>query len=133
MYFTDSTPAIIYAYDFDLETGSIANRRVFVDRSGQAGVPDGLAVDAEGFVWSAVWGGRCIERYDPAGRLERRIEVPVLCPTSLAFGGARLDELYFTSALYEIPREERHKFPLDGGLFVIKGLAQGLPEPKFAG
>ncbi len=133
MYLTDSTPAVIYAYDFDLESGSIANRRTFVDRSGQTGVPDGLAVDAQGFVWSAVWGGRCIERYDPAGRLERRIELPVLCPTSLAFGGENLDELYITSALYDIPREERHRYPLDGGLFVIKGLAKGLPEALFAG
>jgi len=133
MYYTDSTPQLIYAYDFDLATGSIANRRVFVDRSGQRGVPDGLTVDADGFVWSAVWGDRCIERYDPAGRLERRIDVPVLCPTSVAFGGENLDELYFTSALIEIPKEERYKYPLDGNLFCIKGLAKGIAEPKFEG
>jgi sugar lactone lactonase YvrE len=133
MYFTDSTPAIIYAYDFDLATGSIANRRVFAERSGQRGVPDGLTVDADGCVWSAVWGDRCIERYDPTGRLERRIELPVQCPTSLAFGGENLDELYITSALYEIPREERPKYPLDGGLLCIKGLARGIAEPEFAG
>ena len=133
MYFTDSTPGIIYAYDYDLATGNITNRRVFVERSVQSGVPDGLTVDADGFVWSAVWGDRCVERYDPAGKLERRIDLPVLCPTSVAFGGQNLDELYITSALYEIPREERHKYPLDGNLFCIKGLAKGLPEPMFAG
>jgi sugar lactone lactonase YvrE len=132
MYFTDSTPGIIYAYDFDLATGSIANRRVFVER-GQPGVPDGLTVDADGYVWSAVWGGYCIERYDPAGRLERRIDLPVQCPTSIAFGGQELNELYITSALYEIPSEERHRFPQDGNLFRIKGLAKGIPEPMFTG
>jgi sugar lactone lactonase YvrE len=133
MYFTDSTPGIIYAYDYDLATGSIANRRAFVERSVQSGVPDGLTVDVDGFVWSAVWGDHCIERYDPAGKLERRIDLPVQYPTSMAFGGQELDELYITSALYEIPREERYRFPLDGNLFCIKGLAKGIPEPMFAG
>lgn len=133
MYFTDSTPGVIYAYDYDLATGSISNRRAFVNRSGQPGVPDGLTVDADGFVWSAIWGGYCIEQYDPAGKLERKIELPVGYPTSMAFGGENLDELYITSALYEIPKEERNRFPLDGGLFCIKGLAKGIVETKFAG
>jgi sugar lactone lactonase YvrE len=133
MYFTDSSPGIIYAYDFDLATGSIANRRKFVERKGLEGVPDGLTVDAQGFVWSAVWGGHCLERYDPSGKLERRIDLPVGWPTNMAFGGKNLDELYITSALYEIPVEERHRYPLDGSLFCIKGLARGLPEPSFLG
>jgi sugar lactone lactonase YvrE len=133
MYFTDSTPGIIYAYDYDLATGSITNRRKFVDRSGQNGVPDGLTVDADGFIWSAVWGGSCIERYDPEGKLERRIHLPVQCPTSMAFGGQDLDELYITSALYEIPKEERPHYPADGNLYRIKGIAKGIAEPKFAG
>jgi sugar lactone lactonase YvrE len=133
MYLTDSTPGIIYAYDFNLATGSIANRRKFVDRSGLPGVPDGLTVDAEGFVWSAIWDGHCIERYDPEGKLERKIDFPVGWPTSLAFGGENLDELYITSALYEIPKGERQRFPMDGGLFCIKGLATGIKEPMFMG
>jgi len=133
MYFTDSTPGIIYEYEYDLATGSIANRKIFVNRSGQSGVPDGLTVDAEGFIWSAVWDGGCIERYDPDGKLERRIDLPVQYPTSMAFGGQDLDELYITSALYEFPKEERHRYPLDGNLFRIKGIAKGISEPKFAG
>jgi len=133
MYLTDSTPGMIYAYDYDLATGSITNRREFVNRSGQPGVPDGLTVDAEGFIWSAVWDGGCIERYDPDGKLERRINLPVQYPTSMAFGGQDLDELYITSALYEFPKEERHRYPLDGGLFCIKGLAKGIEVSMFAG
>lgn len=133
MYFTDSTPGIIYAYDFDLASGDIANRRVFVDRAGRPGVPDGLTVDAEGFVWSAVWDGWCIERYDPRGRLVQSVQLPVQFPTSVAFGGRDLDELYITSALLEIPHAERPTAPQAGGLLRVKGLARGIAEPKFAG
>ena len=132
MYYVDSMPRLIYAYDFDLTQGTLANRRVFVDRSSQRSVPDGLTVDAEGFVWVALWDGACIERYDPAGRLERTLEMPVQFPTSMAFGGPELEDLYVTSALCEIPADERHLAPLAGGLFRVRGAGRGLPEPKFA-
>ncbi len=133
MYLVDSTPSVIYAYDFDLASGGLANRRRFVDRAGRPGVPDGLIVDAEGFIWTAIWGGSCLERYDPAGRLERTVAVPPLYPTSLAFGGADLDVLYVTSARTEIPAAERARFPEAGGLFRLHGAGRGLPEPFFAG
>ncbi len=133
MYYVDSVPGLIYAYDFDLARGDIANRRVFVDRTGQRGVPDGLIVDAEGFIWVAVWDGSCLERYDPAGRLERTIPVPVQYPTSLAFGGPSLEDLYVTSACCEIPPAERAAAPLAGSLFRIRDAGRGLPEPRFAG
>lgn len=133
MYYVDSTPQQIYAYDFDLESGEIANRRVFVDRSAEQGVPDGLTVDADGGVWIAVWEGACVEQYDPQGKLVRRVSVPALYPTSVAFGGAGLDELYVTSALVMFPSEERGAHPQDGGLFRLHGMGKGLPEPFFAG
>jgi L-arabinonolactonase len=133
MYYVDSSPALIYAYDFDLESGTIANRRVFVDHSSGPGVPDGLTVDAQGFIWTAFWGGWCLNRYDPQGKLERTIQLPVECPTSVAFGGPDLEDLYITSACMEIPLAERANRPQDGNLFCIRGLAKGLPEPLFAG
>ncbi|MEN4013886.1 MAG: SMP-30/gluconolactonase/LRE family protein [Chloroflexota bacterium] len=133
MYFVDSTPGVLYAYDFDLTGGEIANRRVLVNRSQRPGVPDGLTVDAAGFIWIAVWGGGCLERYDPRGRLERVIPLPVRYPTSVTFGGADLDELYITSARYEIPRAQRAKHPLAGNLFRIRGIGKGIAEPMFAG
>jgi sugar lactone lactonase YvrE len=133
MYYVDSIPGLIYAYDFDLPGGSISNRRVFVDRSAKPGVPDGLTVDAEGYLWVAVWEGSCIEVYDPQGRLVRTVPMPVVFPTSLAFGGADLTDLYITSAKVEIPAEEREKSPLAGNLFVIRNAGKGLPEPMFAG
>lgn len=133
MYYVDSSPALIYAYDFDLESGSIANRRVFVDHSSGPGVPDGLTVDAQGFIWAAFWGGWCLNRYDPQGKLERTVQLPVECPTSVAFGGPDLEDLYITSACMEIPLTERANRPQDGNLFRVRGLAKGLPEPLFAG
>jgi L-arabinonolactonase len=133
MYFTDSTPAVIYAYDFDLESGSIANRRIFVDSSDRPGVPDGLTVDAEGFVWSARWDGYCVDRYDQDGKLERSIRVPAQCPTSVMFGGPDLDVLYVTSALLEIPPEERARREMDGDLLAIYTGFRGIAEPRFKG
>ena len=133
MYFTDSTPAIIYAFDYDIESGEIDNRRVFVDSSDRRGLPDGLTVDSEGFVWSARWDGACVERYDPDGRLERTLTLPATFPTSVAFGGDHLDVLYITSARTEIPAEKRLLHPLDGDLFRVQLDIRGLPEPEFAG
>ena len=133
MYYTDSTPGIIYAYDFDVETGEIANRRVWVDRSGRPGVPDGLTVDSEGFVWSACWDGWCVERYDPQGNLERTIHLPVPRPTSVMFGGPNLDVLYITSARTELSEAALNQSPLSGDLFCLQPGVRGLPEPRFAG
>ena len=133
MYYVDSTPGRIYAYDFDLGGGVISNRRILVDRSALPGVPDGLTVDAHGFLWVAVWGGSCLERYTPSGKLERRIDLPVEFPTSVTFGGPAMTDLYITSAQVEIPIAERARFPLAGNLFRLRNAGQGLPEPFFAG
>ena len=77
--------------------GAIENRRVFVTVPESEGKPDGLTVDAEGFVWSAHWDGWCVTRYDPDGHVERVINLPVPRPTSCVFGGADLQTLFVTS------------------------------------
>lgn len=133
MYYVDSTPGLIYAYDYDIETGNLANRRVFVDRSDRKGVPDGLTVDAQGRIWTAIWGGFCLEVYSPAGQLEQVVDLPVEFPTSMAFGGPDLEDLYITSAQEEIPLSERDRHPLAGNVFRIRGVGRGLTEPAFAG
>ena len=133
MYYTDSDPCRIYAYDFDLTTGTIENRRVFIDSSGQSGVPDGLTVDSQGFLWSARWDGWRIERYDPQGKLERSIPMPVQRPTSVMLGGPGLDTLYITSARMEFTPEELTRQPLAGDLFAVQVEVKGLPESRFAG
>ncbi len=98
LYFADSVARLIYAYDYDVATGSARNRRVLVQVPREEGLPDGLAVDAEGFVWSAQWYGSCVVRYDPDGKLERRIQTPAKQTSSLAFGGPDLTDIFITSA-----------------------------------
>jgi sugar lactone lactonase YvrE len=98
LYFTDSTARTIHAYDVDAATGALSGRRVFVRVSSDEGVPDGLTVDREGFVWSAQWYGGSVARYDPDGRIERRIALPVRQVSSVAFGGADFTDLYVTTA-----------------------------------
>lgn len=133
MYFTDSTLRMIYAYDFDAATGAIENRRAFSHTPNEPGVPDGLTVDSEGFIWSARWDGWKITRYDPEGNVEREIKIPAQCPTSCTFGGLNLDQLYVTSAGIGLDWMERVRQPEAGNLFRINVGIRGLPEPKFLG
>jgi sugar lactone lactonase YvrE len=98
LYLADSTARIIYAYDYEQKTGNVRNRRVFVKVSSNEGLPDGLTVDAEGFVWSAQWYGSCVVRYDADGKLERRIMTPAKQTSSVAFGGEDLTDIFITTA-----------------------------------
>lgn len=133
LYFADTWTGLIWAYDYDPETGKASNRRTFaaVDTS-SGGAADGATVDAEGYLWQAlVYGGKII-RYAPDGTVDRVIETPVLKVTSLAFGGPDLDTLFVTS----MARPPLPRFPQDGqqrgSLFAVSGLGvQGLPEPRF--
>ena len=133
MYFTDSPRHIIYAYDFDAVTGAIEDRRTFIYTPEEQGVPDGLTVDSEGYVWSAYWGGAKVVRYDPRGKVERVITVPALQPSSCVFGGKSLDELYITSASRGLSDEQRNTYPLSGDVFRIKTNIKGLEKFSFAG
>jgi D-xylonolactonase len=98
LYFADSAERRIYGYDYDVTTGTPMNRRVFVDMPIERGLPDGLSVDSEGFVWSAEWYGSRVVRYDPDGKLERTILTPAKQTSSLAFGGPDLTSIFLTSA-----------------------------------
>lgn len=98
MYFADTVARVIFAYDWRRSDGALRNRREFarIDRS--EGVPDGLSVDAAGYVWCAHWFGGCVSRFDPDGRRERVVKFPAKQTSSVAFGGPELDELYVTTA-----------------------------------
>jgi sugar lactone lactonase YvrE len=133
MYFTDSSIRTIFAYDFDPVSGNIENRRVFSHTPDEPGVPDGLTVDSAGFVWSARWGGWKLNRYDPDGKLEREIAVPVEFPTSCAFGGDDLTDLYITSAWTKLGVEKKDTQPLAGDLFWLHTDIHGQAEPYFCG
>lgn len=134
-YFADTWTGEIWAYDYDLDTGAVSNKRTFckVDRS-RGGAADGATVDAEGCVWSAlVYDGRLV-RYTPDGRVDRFIEMPVKKVTSMSFGGPNLDVLFVTSmAKPPLPRFPADG-PLRGSLFAIHDLGvRGVAEPRFAG
>ena len=133
MYYTDSSRGVIYKYDYDLVTGSIANRRNFVQVPAADGVPDGLCVDSEGFVWSAHWDGWRVSRYDPTGKIERVVYLPVQRPTSCAFGGDQLNQLFITSAWTGLSEDERHEQPLAGDLFKVSTTINGQNVNFFEG
>ncbi len=98
LYFTDSVARRIYSYDYDVCNGTVRNRRVLVEVSREEGLPDGLAVDAEGHIWSAQWYGGCIVQYDPDGKIMQRVRVPAKQTSSLAFGGPDVTDIFVTSA-----------------------------------
>jgi sugar lactone lactonase YvrE len=132
MYFCESFAYVIHAYDFDAATGTIDNRRTFAAVD-PASFPDGITVDAEGFVWCAqpVFGR--LVRYDPAGRMERIIELPVSRGTSLMFGGPDLSTLYITTMRTTLSDEQLSEEPLAGSLLAIRPGVKGIAETPFAG
>lgn len=131
MYYTDTPTRHIVAYDFDGETGQISHERIFAEDSD--GFPDGLTVDAAGYVWSAKWDGWKIVRYAPDGTVDREIPLPVQRPTSCTFGGPALNQLYITSASVGLSASERAEQPLAGSLLVLETDATGLPDALYAG
>jgi len=133
LYVTDMFHNQIVALDYDTEAGTIGNKRIFAEIPADTGLPDGLTVDAEGFVWSAHWAGARVTRYDPDGTVERQIPVPVTNATCLGFGGADMNELYITTAWFFMSEDERKAQPRAGDVFRIKTDVTGLVEPQFAG
>lgn len=131
-YFSDSWLRKTYAYDYDLQAGQVANRRVFADTSDLGGLPDGATVDADGLYWVAIYQGGKIAAYRPDGRLERVIDMPVKLVSSVAFGGPDLDRLFVTTIAHGVLGEPTEDGA--GHLYVIDGLeTRGLPEHRFAG
>jgi sugar lactone lactonase YvrE len=133
MYYTDTLRYRIYRYDFDLSTGSISNKTEFVHYSGEDGAPDGLTVDSEGCVWCALWGGFRVERYSPSGEVINVVEVPVPQPSSCAFGGENMQQLFITTARESLSPELLEKYPESGDLFVCEPGVTGISETFFAG
>ncbi len=132
MYFGDSRRKTVWTYDFDFETGSLSNRRVFLEL-GELGRPDGAAVDEEGGYWLAVFDSSRVFRFTPDGKVSQEISLPVTQPTMVAFGGDDLSTLYITSARIGLSEEQLVREPLAGGIFAVKVEFKGLPEPKFKG
>ena len=133
MYYIDSMAYRVDRFEFDLTTGEISGRRPFIVIERGAGIPDGLAVDDEGGIWVALWGGACIRRYSPDGELERVVDVPADNVTACCFGGEDGRSLYVTTASVELPAERRSSQPLAGSVFVTDAGVSGPPAQPFAG
>ncbi len=140
-YFADTFQQEIWAYDYDIDTGTVSNRRVFASTADDAGFADGSTVDEEGCLWNAQVISGDLVRYAPDGSVDRKITMPVRNITSVMFGGDELNEIYVTSmARVQHPaahdnfvQEMKPQFAA-GSLFRIKGLGiRGIPEPRFAG
>jgi len=136
MYYIDSPTRKVSAFDYALRTGEIGKRRTVVDfsQAQQPGSPDGMAVDEEGMIWVAHWGGARVTRWDPSGgRLLDTVDVPADQASSCCFGGDNLDELYITSARHQLDPKNLASKPLSGGLFMAKVGVRGLPTHAFDG
>ena len=132
-WFADTLDKKLSVFDYDHETGSIANRRPFADTVGLGYGPDGGTIDEQGFIWVAMWDGWKVSRFAPDGRLDREVILPVSKPTSCMFGGPDLRTLYVTSAVWDLQGAALSEQPQAGGLFALNVGVAGLPEPRFAG
>ncbi len=133
LYHCDSVPGRVYAYDFDMETGSVSDRRIFAEMSTGHGRPDGCAVDSEGFLWVVEVGEGRLVRFAPDGTVERRVPVPVSRPTALAFGGPDMRTLFVTSMTYDLTPEQVQAQPSSGRVLALEAPCSGAARPLFVG
>jgi len=125
MYFTDSTVRRIYKFAYDRRTGELSNRQVFTEIPTDEGVPDGMLVDADGYIWTAIWYGGRVKRYAPDGRLDCEVMVPARQTSAVALGGAELSDLFITTAANcdssdLQPKDYDVTAPRGGGLYSVQ-------------
>ncbi|MBD1557565.1 SMP-30/gluconolactonase/LRE family protein [Vibrio sp. S9_S30] len=130
-YFGDSMNNVIWAYDYELDTGSVSNPRVFFEHY-LNGVPDGSCIDSEGYLWNCRFGGAEIIRIAPDGLLDSVVRLPVTNPTSCTFGGERAETLYITSAQFTLTPEQLKQNPMEGAVLSFKPHVGGAYEYPFA-
>lgn len=116
MYYTDSATRHIYAFDYDRATGEIEKQRVLIETPDGEGVPDGMRMDSEGFLWSARWGGSAVFRYDPTGKLVEKVSIPAPKVTCLCFGGDNLETAFVSTAGGNLKKTDGE---MAGGLFSV--------------
>ena len=136
MYYIDTPTRKVWSFDYSLLSGEISNRKTAADFSEnrQEGSPDGMAVDAEGMIWVAHWGGARVTRWNPSSaKLLETLHIPADQVTSLCFAGEHLDELFITSARSGLDAKVLAAKPLAGSLFVAKVGVRGLPTNSYEG
>ncbi len=133
-YYIDTPTFQVVAYDYDIDSGDIYNRRIAIEVDRQEGGPDGMCIDAEDKLWIAHWGGGRVVRWDPhTGELMTRIHVPAAHTSSCAFGGPGLETLYITTAREGMSEDALAQQPHSGGLFVAHPKVSGQHSSEFAG
>jgi sugar lactone lactonase YvrE len=132
MYYVDSATQRIDMFDFDVDAGQLDNRRAFVVIPHSDGLPDGMTVDAEGYIWVALFGAGKVRRYNPMGEIDMEVGVPVTLVTSCAFGGEDLRDLYITTARHRLSAAEAAAQPTAGGVFACRPGPQGRAPFLFA-
>lgn len=128
VYYNDTATGRIDVFDFDPQGGVLSRRRPFVELDPARGAPDGLAIDEDGGLWVALWGGSAVHRYEPNGSLSEVIELPVPKVTSCAFGGADGRTLYITTSQEGL---EPEAYPAAGALFCAPVSVSGAAVQEF--
>ena len=131
-YFADSMIGDIYVFDYDVNNSQIEGCRVFLSRDDAPGVPDGSAIDEDGYLWNARWDGGCVIRVSPDGEVDCIVEMPALRPTSCAFGGQDMKTLYVTSAATDSPAPV-DSADMGGAVFSIEVDVAGSRIPPYQG
>jgi sugar lactone lactonase YvrE len=134
LYYIDTPTHEVKAFDYDLETGAIANMRVVIQLSDSLGHPDGMTSDTQGNLWIAMWGGAQVTKWNPNTRqLLEQIPVPAKNVSCCVFGGKNMNELYITSARVGLDEDALKQYPLTGGVFRLETNVEGMQSFKFAG
>ncbi|WP_374465922.1 SMP-30/gluconolactonase/LRE family protein [Ferrovibrio sp.] len=131
LYHADTPAMQVHAYDYDIATAELSNRRLFLDLRAVGERPDGATVDSAGNYWLALYGAGKVAQFSPAGERLREIHLPVKAPTMPCFGGPDLRTLFITTARQKHTPEELEKMPLAGGIFSLRVEIPGLPEAPF--
>ncbi|MCD6303057.1 MAG: SMP-30/gluconolactonase/LRE family protein [Anaerolineae bacterium] len=126
MYYVDSVAGVVYRFDYDRATGSLTNQRSWLEVDTSKGIPDGMTVDAEGYVWVAFWDGSRVARYDPTGRLVATVTIPARKTSCLIFGGTDMTDIYITTAIGDGDPTLEGQYA--GGLFRVNLGIRGVPE-----
>ena len=133
MYFVDSPQGMIMEYRYDAETGEIGSGCCLIRFPDKGALPDGMTIDAEGSLWVAMWGGSCVQRVSPDGRIADRIDLPVSQVSSCTFGGDDLTDLYITTAREDFKPADADREPTAGGLYLVRPGVRGTPAVPFSG
>jgi sugar lactone lactonase YvrE len=133
MYFIDSGTYGLDAHAFNGSTGEIGPAERLITFAPEEGMPDGLTVDAEGGIWVALFGGSQVRRHAPDGSVLGSVKLPATQVTSACFGGPDLQDMYITTAAFQLDAAELEQQPLAGSVFTCRPGVTGLPSTPYAG